>query len=92
LQNPSQINRHNLQNLRHETSRTFRHKKREYLRDKINELENNNKNKNIRDLYRGINEFREGYQPIINIIKDENDNLLTDSQDVYGGKISLTKC
>jgi hypothetical protein len=33
------------QNLRHETSRTFRHKKREYLKDKINELETNNKNK-----------------------------------------------
>jgi hypothetical protein len=45
-------------NLRHETSRTFRNKKREYLKDKINELETNNKNKNIRDLYRGINEFR----------------------------------
>jgi hypothetical protein len=51
LQNPSHINGDNLQNLRCETSRTFRNKKREYLRDKINELETNNKNKNIRDLY-----------------------------------------
>jgi hypothetical protein len=31
----------NLQNLRHETGRTFRKKKREYLKDKINELEAN---------------------------------------------------
>jgi hypothetical protein len=80
LQNPSQIDGDNLQNLRHETSRTFRSKKREYLKDKINKLETNNKNKNIRDLYRGINEFKRGYQPRINIIKDENGNLLADAQ------------
>jgi hypothetical protein len=79
LQNPSQINGDNLQNLRHET---FRNKKREYLRGKINELESNNKNKNIIDLYRGINEFKKGYQPRINIIKDENGNLLADPQNV----------
>jgi hypothetical protein len=53
-----------MQNLRCETSRTFRKKKREYLDDKINELEINNKNKN-RDLYRGINEFKKGYQELI---------------------------
>jgi hypothetical protein len=29
-------------------------KKREYLRDEINELATKNKNKNIRNLYRGI--------------------------------------
>jgi hypothetical protein len=50
LQNQSHINGDNLQNLRRETSRTFRNKKREYLKGKINELESNNKNKNIRDL------------------------------------------
>jgi hypothetical protein len=50
------------------------------LKGKINELETNNKNKNIRDLYRGINEFKKGYQPTVNIIKDENDNLLADPQ------------
>jgi hypothetical protein len=30
----------------------------EYLRSKINELGTRNKNKNIRDFYRGINEFK----------------------------------
>jgi hypothetical protein len=60
LQNPSQINGDNLQHLRREISRKFRTKKREYLKDKINELETNNKNKNNRDLYRGINEFKKG--------------------------------
>jgi hypothetical protein len=82
LQNPSQINGDNLQNLRHETSRTFRNKKMEYLKGKINELETNNKNKNIRDLYGGINEFKKVYQPRFNIKKDENGNLLADPQNV----------
>jgi tellurite resistance protein len=50
LQNSSQINGDNLQNIRRETSRIFRNKKREHLKGKINELETNNKNKNIRDL------------------------------------------
>jgi hypothetical protein len=70
LQNRSQINGDNLQNLRRETSRIFRNNKREYLKGKINELEANNKNKNVRDLYRGINEFKKGYRSRINITKD----------------------
>jgi hypothetical protein len=81
LQNPSQINGDNLRNLRCETSRTFRKKKREYLKGKINELETNN-NKKLRYLYIGINEFKKGYQPKINIIKDENSSLLADTQSV----------
>jgi hypothetical protein len=82
LQTPNQINGDNLQNLRSETTRIFRNKKKEYLKGKINELETNNKNKNIRDLYRCINEFKKGYQPRINIIKEENGNLITDPQNV----------
>jgi hypothetical protein len=30
------------------------------MKGKINELETNNKNKNIKDLYRGINNLRKG--------------------------------
>jgi hypothetical protein len=78
LQNPRQINGDNVQNLRRETSRTFRKKKREYLKDKIN----GNKNKKVRDLYSSINEYKKGYQPRIKIINDENGNLLTDPQSV----------
>jgi hypothetical protein len=47
-----------LNNVRHEASRHFWNKKREYLKDKIIELATNSKNKNIRELYRGINEFK----------------------------------
>jgi hypothetical protein len=82
LQNPSQLKGDNLKNLRRETNRTVGREKREYLKGKINELETNNKNKNIKDLYKGINEFKKGYQPRINIIKDENGNLLSDPQSV----------
>jgi hypothetical protein len=38
--------------VRREASRYFRNEKREYLKDKINELATNSKNKNIEDLYR----------------------------------------
>jgi hypothetical protein len=37
LQDPSEINRDNLSNVRRETSRHLRNKKREYLKDKIGE-------------------------------------------------------
>jgi hypothetical protein len=35
---------------------------KEYLKAKINELETNSKNKNIRDLHRGLNDFQKGCQ------------------------------
>jgi hypothetical protein len=58
LQDPSEINGDNLNNIRCEASRHFRNKKKEYLKGKINELARKSKNKNIRDLYRGIHEFK----------------------------------
>jgi hypothetical protein len=79
LQDPSEINGDNLKNVRRETSRHFRNKKREYLKGKINELATNSKNKNTRDLYRGINEFKRGHQPRSNFVKDENGDLLANS-------------
>jgi hypothetical protein len=33
-------------------------------------------------LYRGINDFKKGYQARINIVRDENCNLVTDSQGI----------
>jgi hypothetical protein len=55
------------------------------LKGKINEPVTNNKNKNIRDLYRGINEFKEGYEPRINITKNEDGNLPADPQNIMNG-------
>jgi hypothetical protein len=50
----------NLHTVRREASRLFRNKKREYLKDLINELATNNKSNNVRDQYRGINELKRG--------------------------------
>jgi hypothetical protein len=60
LQDPSEINGDNPNSVKHEGSRYFRNKTREYLKDKINELATNSKNSNIRDLYRRMNEFKRG--------------------------------
>jgi hypothetical protein len=73
---------YNVGNVRCEASKTFRTKTREYLKNKINELETNSKNKNIRALYRGINELKKGYQPRTNMVKAENGDLLADSHSI----------
>jgi hypothetical protein len=78
LQDPNKINGVNPNIVRHEARRYFRNKKREYLKDKINELASNSKNKNIRGLNRGKNEFRRGYQQRNNLVKDENGDLLAE--------------
>jgi hypothetical protein len=52
LQDPSKINGDNLNIVRREASRYFRNKNRQCLKDKINKLATNTKNKNIRDLYK----------------------------------------
>jgi hypothetical protein len=46
VQNPSQSNVDNLNNVRREGRRHFRNKKKAYLKAKIEELENNRKIKN----------------------------------------------
>jgi hypothetical protein len=70
-QAPSKVKEDKLSKVRREASRYFRNKEREYLKDGINELESSSKNKNIRDLYRGINEFKKAYQPETNLVNDE---------------------
>jgi hypothetical protein len=35
--------------------------KRGKIEDKVNELATTSKNKNVRDLYRGVSEFKKGY-------------------------------
>ena len=78
IQDPSQSNVGFLNNVRSEVSRHFRDKKKAYLRAKIEELETNSKIQNIRDLCRGINDFKKGYQPRCNIVKDEKGDLVAD--------------
>jgi hypothetical protein len=71
LQNQSKTNGDNLNNVRYEISTTFRNKKEKYLEEKINEIETNSQNKNI----------RLSYQPRTNLAEDEK-NLLTDSPSI----------
>jgi hypothetical protein len=78
LQDQSEANEGNLSDVRREANRHFRNKKTEHLKDKINELQSNSKNKNITDLHKGINEFKKGYQPTTNLVKDERGDLLAD--------------
>jgi hypothetical protein len=82
LQDPSEINGDNLKTVRLEASRYFRNEEKHCLKDKINELAMNSKNENIRDLYREINEFKRGYQPRNNLVKDENGDLFADSHNI----------
>jgi hypothetical protein len=41
----------------------YRNKRREYFQVEDNELEEQNKNNNVRHLYTYINDFMQGYQP-----------------------------
>jgi hypothetical protein len=65
------VNEDYLSDVRREASGHFRNKERECLKDRINELESKSENKNIRDLYRDINDFKKGYQPRTNLVKEE---------------------
>jgi hypothetical protein len=66
IQHPNQNNVNNFS----KAGRHFRNKKREYLKAKINELETHSKNKNIREMYREINDLMKDYQPRNYIVKD----------------------
>jgi hypothetical protein len=45
------------------------------------------KNKNITDLYRGINSFYIGYQPTSNLVKDKNGDLFAYSQNISNNQL-----
>ena len=61
LLDQKESNADNLHNVRHAASRYLRNKDRDYLKLKMNELDTNIKNKKIKGLYRGINDFKKGW-------------------------------
>jgi len=69
-------------NVKHETSRNFRNKKKEYLKAKIHDLETNSKAKNIRELYSGITYFKKVYECRINIVRNEKGDSVTDPHSI----------
>jgi len=84
IRDPSQSNVNNLNNVIRNGSRHFRNKKKAYLKAKIEELETNSKVSNVRDLYRGINDFKKGYHSRTVIVKDEKENLVADPHSIMG--------
>ena len=82
IHDPSCSNVDNLNNVRRDASRHFRNKMKAYLKAKVEELETNNKIKYIRDLYRHIKDFKKGYQPRTNIVKDDKGDLFADSHSI----------
>jgi hypothetical protein len=54
------------------------------LNGRITELETIHK-MNVRNVYMGINEFRKGYKPKINLVKDEKGGLLADCHSILSG-------
>ena len=84
IQDPSRSNLDNLNNVRRDASRHFRNKRKAYLKAKIEEIETNSNINNVRDLYRGINDFKKGYQPRTIIVKDEKGDVVADPPQYYG--------
>ena len=81
IQDPSRSNVDNLNNVGCDAS-TFQEQKKAYLKAKIEKLGTNSKINNIRYLYRGINDFKKGYQPKTIIVKDEKGDLVPDSHSI----------
>jgi len=53
-----------------------------YLKAKIEKIETISKVNNVRDLYRGINNFKKGYLPRTLIVKNEKGELVADPHSI----------
>jgi hypothetical protein len=70
-----------MNNLSRRTGRTFQ-ELREKIQDKIKVFEINSKNKYIRGLCPGINEFKRDHEPRTVLVKEENGDLYADFDDI----------
>jgi len=52
------------------------------MKAKMDEIQTNGKIKSIRDSYKSINDFKKGYQPRNNIVKDEKGDMITGSHSI----------
>jgi flagellar basal body rod protein FlgC len=92
LQDRNQSNVDNLNHVRREASRHLK-KKKKYLKAKLYELVTNSKMKTVRDLYRDFSDFKKGYQPRTNIVKDEKSDLVqTPTVFWLGGRTISLSC
>ena len=53
-----------------------------FLKAKVEDLGTNNKINNVRDLYRGINDFKKGYHPRTITVKGEKGDLFANSHSI----------
>ena len=81
-QNPNGQTAEDISNVRRDTCKTFRKNKGDYMKAKVNKLEENSKNKNIREMYKGINEFKKGYQPRANVINKHDGTIVADTTSI----------
>jgi hypothetical protein len=70
---------------RRDASRHFKNRKKAYLKAKFEELESNSKIHNVSDFYRGFSDYKKGYHPRNNIVKDENVDCLPTPTILWGG-------
>jgi len=82
LQDPNQNIVDNLNSVRREAIIHFRNKKNNYQKTKIDELETSSEIKNMKDLYKGMSDFKKGYQPRTNTVNDEKSDLGTDCHSI----------
>ena len=52
------------------------------MKAKVNKLEEDSRNKNIREIYKGINEFKKGYQPRAYVIKKHDGKIVAEAIDI----------
>ena len=79
LQNPNNQTAEDFSNVRCDTCRMFRKQKRDYMKAKVNKLEENSKNKNIREM---CNEFKKGYQPRAYGIQKHDGTIVADTTSI----------
>ena len=82
IQNPNERNVEDFSSVRCYSCRTLKKKKGDYMKAKVNWLEENSKNKIILEIYNGINEFKKGYQPRAYVIKKQDGTILADTSSV----------
>jgi hypothetical protein len=74
--------RHWGHDIRHEVSTHFGKKKRQYLKDNINNLGTNSKNKSNRNLCKDNKKYNQGYQGIFNLVNVGNGDLLENTHNI----------
>ena len=79
--------------MKRDTCRTFKKRKRDYMIAKVNKLEENIKNKNIREMYKRVSEFKKGYQPHACVIKkhDGTNNRIMRWDQFYSNLLNVNQ-